>query len=193
MTVEAPRIPAVRLLHQEGILGLIAVVGLTFREGGPVHALAPRGDAVTSLLVGVGLGLGGAAALWLARGLVAMQRLEAWQREMVRDWTVIDAVAVAVLSGIAEEALIRAVLQPWIGLLAAALLFALLHVVPDRRLWLWPVLALVIGLGFGKAFELYGYPCVAAAHVAFNAAALVRLRPGPESNQSIPNDDTSVQ
>jgi len=52
----------------------------------------------------------------------------------------------ALLSGLAEEALLRALLQPVIGLVPAALLFAVLHLVPDRRLWMWPVIALGLGL-----------------------------------------------
>ena len=82
----------------------------------------------------------------------------------------------AAFSGLAEEALIRALLQPVIGLLPAALLFAVLHVVPDRRLWLWPVLACALGVGLGMIFEFGGYPAAAAAHIAINAFALLRLR-----------------
>jgi len=95
---------------------------------------------------------------------------------MVRDWTMLDAVAVGVFSGLAEEALIRALLQPWIGLVAAAVLFALLHIVPDRRLWAWPVIALVLGLVFGLVFERWGYPAAALAHLVVNLVSLLRLR-----------------
>jgi membrane protease YdiL (CAAX protease family) len=95
---------------------------------------------------------------------------------MVRNWSVTDAAAVAVFSGLAEEALIRALLQPIIGLLPAALLFAALHFVPDRRLWLWPVLACALGVGLGMIFKLGGYPAAAAAHIAINAFALFRLQ-----------------
>jgi membrane protease YdiL (CAAX protease family) len=95
---------------------------------------------------------------------------------MVEGWTVLDAVAVAVISGLAEEALIRVLLQPVIGLVPAAMLFAVLHVIPDRRLWLWPVLALVLGIGLGLLYEVAGYPAAAAAHVLMNGLSLLRLR-----------------
>jgi membrane protease YdiL (CAAX protease family) len=117
-----------------------------------------------------------AAGLWALRRLPALADLEEWQQRMVRNWTVMDAAAVAVFSGLAEEALIRALLQPVIGLLPAALLFAALHIVPDRRLWLWPVLACVLGAGLGVIFEFGGYPAAAAAHIAINAFALLRLQ-----------------
>jgi membrane protease YdiL (CAAX protease family) len=85
-------------------------------------------------------------------------------------------VVIALFSGLAEEALIRALLQPIVGLVPAALVFAALHIVPDRRLWLWPVLALVLGLGLGWVFEHGGYPAAASAHIAINLLSLLRLR-----------------
>jgi len=95
---------------------------------------------------------------------------------MVASWRVADALAVALLSGLAEEALMRALLQPIVGLVAAAALFAVLHIVPDRRLWPWPVMAFGMGLVFGLLFERWGYPAAAAAHAAVNAVGLIRLQ-----------------
>jgi membrane protease YdiL (CAAX protease family) len=88
----------------------------------------------------------------------------------------LDALSVALLSGLAEEALLRALLQPVIGLFPAAVLFAALHLVPDRRLWLWPVIALALGVMLGALFDYGGYPAAAAAHVTINCCALLRLR-----------------
>jgi membrane protease YdiL (CAAX protease family) len=95
---------------------------------------------------------------------------------MVRGWSPTDAIAVAVFSGLAEEALVRALLQPLIGLVPAAILFAALHFMPDRRLWLWPLLALLLGMMLGGLYELGGYPAAAAAHVTINAVSLCRLQ-----------------
>jgi membrane protease YdiL (CAAX protease family) len=169
-------IPAVALIHQEGAIGVIALVGLFFRPQGLTAALSPNGSLVFSLLIGVGAGGLCAALFWFLRSLPPLAALEAWQRRMVKEWSVADAAAVAVFSGLAEEALVRALLQPIIGLLPAALLFAALHFLPDRRLWLWPVLALVLGVVLGKLFEAGGYPAAAAAHVTINAVSLIRLQ-----------------
>ena len=169
-------IPAVVLIHQEGVIGVIALVGLSFRPEGLVATLSPRGHAATALAIGFGAGFLCAALFWVLRHLPALAALEAWQRHMVKGWSVTDAAAVAVFSGLAEEALIRALLQPVIGLLPAALLFAVLHLVPDRRLWLWPVAALLLGIVLGGVFERGGYPAAAAAHIAINAFALLRLQ-----------------
>ena len=169
-------VPAAMLIHQEGVVAVIALVGLSLRAEGVAGGLAPRGSAAYSVAAGVVAGAACAAAVWAWRRWPALAALEAWQRHMVRGWSVSDATAVAVFSGLAEEALIRALLQPLIGLVPAALLFAVLHLVPDRRLWLWPVLAFVLGIVLGGVFEFGGYPAAAAAHIAINAFALLRLQ-----------------
>ncbi len=175
-TVDPAPIRATALLHQEGILAVVAAVGLFFRGQGPMTALLPRTSWIESL--GAGVITGGAALVLMGILLLVpvVRDLERWQAGMVQNWTMLDAVAVAVFSGLAEEALIRALLQPWIGLVAAAVLFALLHIVPDRRLWAWPVIALVLGLMFGLIFERWGYPAAALAHIVVNMVSLLRLR-----------------
>ena len=169
-------IPAVVLIHQEGVIGVIALVGLSLRSEGLVAGLAPNGSAAMAILSGLGVGAICAVALWLLRRLPPLADLERWQRLMVRGWSATDATAVAVFSGLAEEALIRALLQPVIGLVPSALLFAVLHFIPDRRLWLWPVLALVLGVVLGLVYEVGGYPAAAAAHIAINGFSLLRLQ-----------------
>ena len=169
-------IPAVFLIHQEGVIAVIAVVGLSLRPEGLAAGLAPQTSFSAAILGGLGIGALSAAVLWLLRRQPALAALETWQRRMVGKWSSTDAAAVALFSGLAEEALIRALLQPVIGLVPAALLFAVLHLVPDRRLWMWPVMALLLGVILGAVFEWGGYPAAAAAHIAINAAALFRLR-----------------
>jgi hypothetical protein len=166
----------VLLVHQEGVLALLAVIGLAFSERGILQSLAPSGPMFVSITIGSAVGLGCVALLWVLRGLGPLQRLEKWQRVMVSEWSGADAAAVALISGLAEEAMLRAFLQPVIGLVPAAVLFAVLHLVPDRKLWFWPFFALVSGLMLGGLFELYGFPAAAAAHTMMNGLALMRLR-----------------
>lgn len=61
----------------------------------------------------------------------------------------LDALVLALSSGLAEEALFRGALQPWLGLVPASLLFGLVHVPVTRRLRVWPLFAFVVGLGLG--------------------------------------------
>jgi len=173
----SPRmIPATMVVHQEGVIALIALVGVWLRDDGMATAFAPRGSTATALAAGVGVGVACFGLLWLVRRAGAFRDLEAWQRRMVEGWSVGDVVAVAVFSGVAEEALIRALLQPIIGLVPAAAVFAVLHIVPDRRLWMWPLVALLLGLVIGAAFSKWGYPAAAAAHVVINGLSLARFR-----------------
>ena len=173
---DPPSISSRLVAHQEGIVAIVAIVGLGLRDGSPLTGLAPRGELWTSVGIGLGAGITIAFALWILHRLPPLRRLESWQRHLVVGWSRGDAVAIAVLSGLAEEALARALLQPLIGLVAAAIVFGLLHIVPDRRLWMWPLLAFVLGLALGGVFESGGYPAAAAAHLAINAFGLLRLR-----------------
>ena len=169
-------IPATMIIHQEGVIALIALIGVWFRDAGLATAFAPRGGLATAILAGVGSGLGCFTLLWLVRTAGPLRDLESWQRRMVEGWSIGDALAVAVFSGLAEEALIRALLQPVIGLVPAAAVFAALHFVPDRKLWMWPVVALALGLVVGGVFARWGYPAAAAAHIVINGLSLGRFR-----------------
>lgn len=176
--IEPTSVRATLLVHQEGALALVALVGLSFTEPGVIGGLAPVGKPLFSVVAGVGAGVLIFSILWLIRDVPPLRRLEDWQRKVVGEWSVTDAVAVALVSGFAEEALLRALLQPMIGLIPAAAIFAVLHIVPDRRLWFWPVFALLCGLALGALFEAFGFPAAAAAHLVINLIALLRLRRG---------------
>lgn len=166
------------LIHQEGLLAVVAIVGLSLTERGLAGGLAPIGSLVASVATGFAGGTLCVAALWLTRDRAPLHALEAWQRRLVAEWSAVDGLAVALVSGLAEEALVRALLQPLIGLVPAAVVFAALHIVPDRRLWAWPVLALCCGLGLGVLFQQFGYPAAATAHVLINGVAFLRLTTG---------------
>lgn len=178
---EPPAIRAVALVHQEGVLALIAVVGLSFSEPGLLRSIGPVNALWLSVAQGLAAGGVWVGLLWFLRSVPPLRRLERWQRGVVSRWTTTDAVSVALISGFAEEALLRAWLQPLIGLFPAAILFAVLHIVPDRALWFWPVFALASGLVLGLLFDYAGFPAAAAAHILINLVALVRLR-RPESD-----------
>jgi membrane protease YdiL (CAAX protease family) len=170
------RVPAVALIHQEGLIAVIAVVGLSLRDQGLGQSLAARGSLATAVFYGLGIGAACFGAMWTIRAAAPLKDLETWQKYMVGEWTWADAVAVAVFSGIAEEALMRALLQPIIGLFPAAAVFAVLHLVPDRKLWAWPLMALALGVVLGLVFERWGFPAAASAHVVINGLSLLRFR-----------------
>ena len=156
-------------------MALLAMVGLLVRDGS-LEGLGARGPWSEALLAGTVLGLALAAAAWAVRGTAPVAAVERWQRRVLGGWGTTDALAVALFSGAAEEALARALLVPLVGVVPAAALFGALHLIPDRRLWAWPVLAFAAGLALGWAYQRWGYPAAAAAHAAANAVALLRIR-----------------
>lgn len=126
-----------------------------------------------------GLGAGAALlALWLAgRTLLPMAReLEEAIAELLHGLSPSDALALALISGFAEELFFRGAVQGSFGVVAATVLFALLHTGPGRPFLLWTAFALVAGAAFG-ALALHRGNLLApvTAHVTVNAVNLVRL------------------
>ena len=85
-----------------------------------------------------------------------------------------DLILVSVFSGIGEEAFFRGALQPELGLVAASVLFGALHVVPERRFFVWTLLSVGAGFLFGFLYERTGgLLAPTTAHVLHNAATLL--------------------
>ncbi|MBI4879065.1 MAG: CPBP family intramembrane metalloprotease [Planctomycetes bacterium] len=85
-------------------------------------------------------------------------------------------VAVALLSGVAEEVFFRGALLPCIGLVPSAVLFGLLHTAGERRLLGWALFATAAGLLLGGLFLLTGgLLAPALAHALINGIQLWRL------------------
>jgi hypothetical protein len=126
-----------------------------------------------------GLGAGGVLlGLWLAgRAVLPLAReLERAIAAILDGLSPSDAFALAVISGFAEELFFRGAVQGSWGVVAATVLFALLHTGPGRPFLLWTVFALLAGAVFGVLALLRGNllaPIV--AHVAVNAVNLTRL------------------
>lgn len=94
-------------------------------------------------------------------------------RRVIGNPTWFGCIIIAVFSALGEELLFRAVLQERLGLLVATGLFAVAHFPVERDLWLWPLLALPVGLAFGGLYEVTGAvlaPIV--AHAVINALNL---------------------
>jgi len=132
----------------------------------------------------LGAGLGGAAgllALWeLGRRLLPVAR--ELERQLGRVLSSIDsqeALALAVLSGFAEELFFRGAVQGAFashGWLWAAFLFALLHTGPGRPYRVWTLFAFLAGLVFGGLTAWSGNLLAAVvAHTLVNAINLRRL------------------
>ena len=157
-----PEPPQSRAVLVLGLYGGLALLGVLLAAGrGDPDVYAPYDRAawwhLVSPLLGVVVGL-----LVVLASRQAVARL-GWARALHRDFRALlgdvssrEIVILAAASAIGEEILFRGALQPWLGLLPQAALFALLHVGPGRRFLIWTAWALVMGVAFGAMVELTG-------------------------------------
>jgi membrane protease YdiL (CAAX protease family) len=147
-------------------------------------------DVASGLATGCAL-----LALWwlLRRHVAAARELEADLARLLAPLTVSEAVALAVISAVAEELFFRGALQGALGYLPAAVLFALLHAGPGQSFRLWTLFALAGGLTLGALVagrESLGGAIL--AHLLVNGVNLVRLArlapPEPSIAAADPDD-----
>lgn len=87
-----------------------------------------------------------------------------------------DCIVLALVSGVAEEALFRGALQPRVGLVWASVVFALAHLVPRRELLPWAAFSLAAGFLLGGLYAATGnLVAPVVAHFAINAVNLRKL------------------
>ena len=179
MSPDAPGPPLVRLaaLFYAALLAAAGVVawaaGLPLLYASPAAAAAglrPCADAAA------GAGFGAAAIalsrLWTLHSASGERVARALARVVGRR-SVAECAALALVSGVAEEAFFRGALQPLLGLPATSLLFALAHFAPRRELWPWTLFALAAGFGLGALFEWRGnLVAPVVAHALVNAVNL---------------------
>ncbi len=148
-----------------------AVDGVLPWQNSPAHAVLP-------LLWRAGAGLGaGVLLVWVSRLWTARSEagraLAAELGRLIGPIGAGRAWALALTSGLAEEAFFRGALQPRVGLAAATLLFAAVHFVPVPKLRSWALFALAAGAVFGALFEATGdLLAPALAHVVVNGLNL---------------------
>lgn len=127
--------------------------------------------------LGVGVGLALVAVTWfLSRVLTPLQELEREFRRVLGNVTTRRILALAVLSGIAEELVFRGTLQPWIGYVATSIIFGCVHFVPSPVFLPWTLFALGAGFLFGWLFDVRGsLVAPTLAHITVNALNLLLI------------------
>lgn len=139
---------------------------------------------VAAALLLLGLWKGAERAFSLAR------ELEGHLAQALGPLTPAEVIALALLSGFAEELFFRGAVQEAFGLVPATILFALLHSGPGRALRLWTLFAAVAGLLFGLLMEWRGNllgPML--AHALVNGVNLLRLASRRDSGRLPPDRD----
>lgn len=167
------------LLPAATLYGLLLAVAFLWSSLRDLELLLFGGAIPASVL----LGLGATVALLVFGYVVeavlpAVRRLaEEMARTLVRGQSVVVLVLVALLSGVSEEVFFRGILQQEFGLVAASVVFGLVHFVPERRFLLWTVYAILAGFFLGWLYEFSGgLAAPIIAHVLNNAVVLVYWR-----------------
>ena len=182
MTEPAPPPPLLRLalLFYGGLLAA-AVVWARLAErslffasaGAAAHGVDPVRDAAAGGLVGLVVVL---LSGWFTRATRTGERLARALARLLGRRSVGECVALAVVSGVGEEAFFRGAMQPALGLVATSFCFALAHFAPRRDLWPWAGFALAAGFALGGLFEATGnLVAPVVAHATVNALNLRRL------------------
>lgn len=136
-----------------GPVALFSYGVLFWRHGWDLFHPAP-GWGFWSLVAG-GVGL---LTCWLSK--VSLGQFE-WAKDMESEFLNVlgplslgEVAVLAATSSIGEEAFFRGVLQPWLGLVNATLIFAAVHVPMSRKLLAWPFFALAIGFVLGWLMQV---------------------------------------
>lgn len=162
------------------VLAIAGVLWLGGRQGAP-----PLSAFLQPSALGIGIdiawGLAAGSALlavwWLASKLIGgLRRLEDDLSAMLAGLDTSEAVALALISGFAEELFFRGAMQQNLGFAPAVLIFGLLHVGPTRNYLWWTAFAVGAGALFGWLVLERGTLLPAMlAHVLVNGVNLWRL------------------
>lgn len=131
-----------------------------------------------SLALGIAIGaLVVVATRRLVERFVWAQELANALRPFARGLSGVGIIVVALLSSVGEELLFRGLLQPWLGLVAQALLFGALHQMRGPGRWAWILWASAVGVLFGALFAATGSLLgPIAAHAVINGFNLNYLQ-----------------
>ncbi|HEY0513175.1 MAG TPA: CPBP family intramembrane glutamic endopeptidase [Thermoanaerobaculia bacterium] len=174
------------------VLALAGLLWIGLRRGViPLSLFVDLHGWWLDLAAGLGVGLLLLGAWWGAERTFPLAReLEARLAEALGPLTGSEAIALALLSGFAEELFFRGALQGALGWAAATVSFALLHSGPGKAFRLWTLFALVAGALMGGLMAWRGNllgPVV--SHVLVNGVNLWRLASGRGDSARLPRGE----
>jgi membrane protease YdiL (CAAX protease family) len=160
------------------LLAVAAVAWLGARQGTiPLSLFLRWPEAIVDLGVGIVAGLV-LVGLWSAarRAFQSARRLEDELRRMLGAVEPTEVVALALLSGFAEELFFRGAVQGAFGWVAATVLFTVLHTGSGKAFRLWTLFAAIAGTIFAGLVIWRGSLLSAmVAHMLVNAVNLHHL------------------
>ena len=145
------------------LIGLYVGLGLAGLGGmywcGSLGTLIPQDPILLLHHIVVGIG-GGCILVAVSRGLEKMvpsvETLTQGFGQMLGQFTPRHACLAAMASSLGEEIFFRGFLQSWWGILFSSVVFALLHIGPDKRFISWPFLAFGASLLLGSLMVYTG-------------------------------------
>lgn len=163
----------------EAALVVLAIVWSRWRAI-PLEWGAPLEGVAIGFIAAVGLALANWYVLRRAParlGVPAVRRLyHDSLKPMFGRITALDAVIISLAAGVGEEMLFRGVMQPELGLVAASVIFGLLHT-GGRGTMAFGVWVTVMGAALGGlAWWTGGLLAPVIAHAAYDAAAITYIR-----------------
>lgn len=177
------------VLFYLGVAGLGVGLPLVFGRWEEAAALA-RGREGFFFQAGLGAGVG-LLLVGLSRVLTAqlkiMKELEAALASLVGAIGPGRALALAIVSGVAEEWFFRCAFLDLVGPYWSTLVFALVHTGPGKKFRAWTLLAGLAGALFAwMILQGWGLAGVAAAHAVLNFLNLMRLGAGNKNKRFTP-------
>lgn len=172
-------VPIVRAAVQFYALLFGAAIVWAFCLGESLLFKSPA-NAARGIHIGADFALGIAAAAvvigfseWTTRRTRLGEELAIALAGVLGRRSVVECVALALASGVAEEAFFRGALQPHVGLVAASLIFGVVHFVPRREFLPWTAFAVAAGFLLGWLFDTTGnLVAPVVAHTTINAVNL---------------------
>ncbi len=166
------------------LASLVTALAITFREGVPWVHDEPWLSLITARSVGLSIALGLVVALVVIVGTRLTVARSAWAkrlhvelRPIAHGLSLSQIMLIAFFSSLGEELLFRGLLQPWVGVLPAAVVFGICHQVPGPARWVWVCWATAVGIAFGAIFAATGSLVGAlVAHAVINAVNFTYLR-----------------
>ncbi len=155
--------------------------------------LGTKAPSLPAILAGIGVGLVIVGVVRIgARVLPSIDRACGDLAAILGPVSRKDALLLALFSSVAEEVLFRGALWHHLGLAGTTCLFGLVHILPRRRLWAYPLFATGAGLILGLLREGTGsvLPPI-LVHFVVNALNLIWIgsKSGPSS--SVPAGDAT--
>jgi membrane protease YdiL (CAAX protease family) len=172
-------VPIVRAAAQFYAVLLAAAMVWAFCLGESLIFRSPASE-VRGIRIGADFALGIAAAAlvigfseWLTRRTRLGRELAVALAGVLGRRSVVECVVLGLVSGFAEEAFFRGALQPHVGLVAASLIFGVVHFVPRREFLPWTAFAVAAGFLLGWLFDATGnLVAPVVAHSTINAVNL---------------------